>query len=514
MSTQLRCACHVNAPRISSKHLVLACALALSGCLADDTILAPGITPLVSPVEVQFDGRVITPNDFAALPDGSLLVEGTDPGEAGMPTRILLLVHNDGRASEVIGDGGEIGRLRSVSTSGNISLVLGESGVFAIQDGTLFQVPLESMLDVTEIRAVTAVARRDSPGLFDWLVATNTGLSLVAGDTVRPLLANGVPLSVDHLAARGPGAAWASDSEGLLRITLPRSSAMGPTMERLARTGDVQALASDGDGAPWWVEDGQLFSMTRDGRVIARALPAPSGSLMQGISALPAANELWVHVGMPMETTTSALFHFDGSVFRPIDGSFTNRTLRCASASECVSLDSTSGRIERWRIRHDAQLEGLTANASLHDRTEIRITPEAPTLVASIEARVGEMILPVTSGGISLTPSDIGFGARTLVVTITWTDGTLPLVLRRAFVSQAAATWVEDVEPIYQAQCGDCHGAAGPSPRRLDTREDWMREYPRVRPAIEGGAMPLGRPALSPEAVALVQAWADAGFPE
>ncbi len=513
MTTHLRCSSQVNAPRTSSKPLVLACALALSGCLADDTVIAPGITPLVSPIEITFDGRVIAPLDVAALPDGSLLVEGTDPGE-GMPTRVLLLVHNDGRAPELIGDGGEIGRLRSVSTSGDISLVLGESGVFAIQDGTLFQVPIESMLDVTEIRAMTAVERLATPGVFDWLVATDAGLSLVAGDTVRPLLAGGAALEVEHLAPRGPGAAWASDDEGLLRITLPRTSAMNPTMERLVRTGDVQALASDGDGSPWWVEDGQLFSMTRDGRVIARALPTPSGALMQGLSAMPEDNELWVHAGMPMETTASALFHFDGSVFRPIEGSFTGRVLRCASASECISFESASGRIERWRIRHTAQLEGLTDNASLHDRTEIRITPEAPTLVQSIEARVGETTIPVTSGALSLTPGDVGFGARTLTVTVTWSDGTLPLVLRRAFVSEAAATWVEDVEPIYQTQCADCHGAAGPSPRRLDTREDWMREYGRVRTAIEGGAMPLGRPALSREAVALIQAWADAGFPE
>ncbi len=513
MAVQLRCSSPVKTHRISP-WLLLASALVMPGCLADDTVLAPAITPLVSPVEVVLDGRTITPVDVVPLPDGSLLVEGNDPGTGGMPTRVLLLVPTGDRTPEVIGAGGEIGAVRSIRTSGNLTLILGELGVFAIRDGSLFRVPIETMLDVTEIRAMAAIEERGNTGLFDWLVATDAGLTLIEGSAARPLLSAGAPLAVDHLTARGPGAAWAADGEGLLRITLPTSRTASPTMERLARTGDIEALAADQHGNPWWVEEGQLFSITRDGRVIARPLPVPAGAVVQDITAMPAEGEIWLHAGMPMATTSSALFHFDGSRFRPVESTFTGRTLRCASGSECVAFESASGQIARWRVRHTAQVEGLNEGAALHDRTELRITPEAATLVQSIEARVGELNVPVTAGALTLSPADVGFGARTLTITITWSDGTLPLVLRRSFDSEAAATWASNIEPIYRAQCGDCHGAAGPSPRRLDTRADWMREWDRVRPAIQGGAMPLGRPALPRETLTLIQTWADAGFPE
>lgn len=511
MPAQVRCSSKVNAKRLPP-HLLLASSLVMTGCLAGETVLAPGITPLVSPVDVMLDGRAITPLDVVPLADGSLLVEGNDPGTGGMASRVLLLVPTGDRTPEVIGAGGEIGSVRDVITNGDLTIVLGELGVFAIRHGALFRVPIESMLDVASIRAIAAIDAPGNTGLTEWLVSTDAGLTLIEGSSARPLLSGGAALHVDHLAARGPGAAWAADASGLLRITWT-STEHNPTTARIARTGSIEALASDSDGFPWWVEGGQLFSMTRDGRVIPRALPTPAGTVVQDITALPQAGEIWLQARAPMETTTRALFHFDGSVFRPIEGTFTSRTLRCASASECVALDG-SGHIERWRIRHAAELEGLTEGASLHERTEVRIAPEASALVQSVEARVGEQVLTVTANALSLDPTALGIGPRTLTVTVRWSDGTLPLVLRRSFLSEAAATWVDDIEPVYRAQCADCHGAAGPSARRLDTRADWMREWDRVRPAIQGGAMPLGRPALPRETVALIQTWAEAGFPE
>lgn len=477
-------------------------------------MVAAAITPVVDDLEVTLDGAPVTPDDVVPLPDGSLLVDGSVRDAMGASSAVLVLVPGDGRSPQAIGEGGEVGENRSVTSTGDVTLVVGEAGVLAIQGTTLFRVPVEAMLDVTEIGAIAALERASAPGLLDWLVATDGGLFVVSDDVVRPLRAGGEPLSVTHLVPRAPGSAWAADAEGLVRITLPEETEGAPQLERLARTGEIEALAADDEGRPWWVEDGVLFSLTRDLRVIARALPTAGGSPVGGITSLPREGELWIHTGDPWEAGADGLFHFDGHVFRPIDHPLDGRVVRCARGSECVVLEPSSHVLERLRVRHTAVLEGLAEGASLHDRTELRIVPEAADRIAEISATIDGAPVTVTDGAITLVPAEVGFGPRALVVTLTWTDGTLPLVLRRSFTSEAPATWTEDVQPVYARYCSDCHGAAGPSARRLDAREGWMNEYERLLPAITSGAMPLGRPRLPDETIALIETWADAGFPE
>jgi hypothetical protein len=168
----------------------------------------------------------------------------------------------------------------------------------------------------------------------------------------------------------------------------------------------------------------------------------------------------------------------------------------------------------RIAVRHDATIEGVLEGATLHESATVRVVAEASEDVTEIRAEVGGTTVTLDGDAITLDPVVIGFGARTLTTTITWSDGTLPRTVRRSFVMEAPATWVDDIEPLYRAHCADCHGAAGPSARRLDAREGWVREIDRIVPAIEGGAMPLGRPRLSEASVALVRTWATAGFPE
>jgi hypothetical protein len=485
-----------------------------AGCLPAETVIAPAITPIVHPLEVILDGAPVAPDDVVPLPDGSLLVDGSVRDAMGVEAPVLVLVPGDGRSPQAIGEGGEVGAIRSVTTTGDVTLVVGEGGVLAIQGSTLFRVPVEAMLEVTEIGAIAALERPAEPGLLDWLVATDGGLFVVSDDVVRPLRAGGEPLAVTHLAPRGPGSAWAADAEGLVRITLSGGTEGAPQLERLARAGEIEALAADDEGRPWWVEDGVLFSLTRDLRVIARALPTAGGSPVGGITSLPRDGELWIHTGDPWEAGSDGLFHFDGVVFRPIDHPLDGRVVRCASGSECLVLEPASHALERLRVRHGAVLEGLAEGASLHDRTELRIVAEAADRVASMQASIDGAPVTVTDGAITLVPADVGFGPRTLVVTLTWADGTLPVVLRRSFTSEAPATWADDVQPVYATYCADCHGAAGPSARRLDSREGWMTEYDRLLPAITSGAMPLGRPRLPAETIALIETWAGAGFPE
>ncbi|MFO0708203.1 MAG: cytochrome c [Sandaracinus sp.] len=482
-------------------------ATVIAGCLPEETLIGAPVTASIRTATIELDGVSVSANDVVPLPDGSLLVDGTAADRA-----VLVLAPADGRSPEILGEGGEIGAVRSIASAGSTTLVVGENGVVAVQAGALFRVPLEPMLGAMEVRSIAALPRVEAPSALDYLVATDAGLFLVRDEVASPVEVDGAGLDVSLVAMRGPGSAWAVDDEGLVRITLGATLDDAPTLSRLARLGAITALASDGEGRPWWIEDHTLFSMTRDQRVIARALPLGAGLAPSGVTAIPSDGELWVHASTT-DATRTGLFHFDGHEFRAVEGEIDAMTLRCASGSACIGFDGT-GEMAWITVRHGASLEGLTDGEAVHDPITVTIAADDASHVASMSATVDATTLPITGSSITLDPATIGVGPRTLVVTITWDDGTLPRVVRRSFTVEPPATWTNDIEPLYRAQCADCHGPAGPSARRLDSREGWMREIDRILPSITSGAMPLGRPRLPDTTVALVRTWSMAGFPD
>ncbi len=504
------------APRDAARRMAvatsaLACAGLAAGCLPEETVIAAPIDAIVTSQLVMLDGVAVSARDAVPLPDGSLLIDGT----AG-DREVLVLAPGDGRSPVAIGDGGEVGAVRSVATTGAVTLVVGESGVLAIENGALFRVPIEPMLEAMEVRSLAPLPRADAPGELDFLIATDTGLFVVEDEAATPVLSSGEPLVVTHLAARPSvndvSSAWAADDEGLVRITLAEDAGDPPTLSRLARLGEIEALASDDEGRPWWVEDGALYSLTRDQRVILRVLPMAAGLTPSGITSITTEGELWIHAS-DESGDRGALFHFDGHAFRAVSGAIDGMTIRCATGSECLGFDGT-GEMARIAVRHDASIEGVLEGATLHEAASVSVVTDASERVSEVRADVSGTNVSIDGDTITIDPVAIGFGPRTLSVTIAWSDGTLPRTVRRSFVMEAPATWVDDIQPLYQAQCSDCHGAAGPSARRLDAREGWMREIDRILPAIQGGAMPLGRPRLPEASVALVRTWAAAGFPE
>lgn len=75
-------------------------------------------------------------------------------------------------------------------------------------------------------------------------------------------------------------------------------------------------------------------------------------------------------------------------------------------------------------------------------------------------------------------------------------------------------TWTADVQPLAAESCFLCHGP-GASARDLSTLESWSSQWTDIEENVRLARMPL--PPLSPlgpEQLQLLQAWADAGFPE
>lgn len=485
----------------------------VAGCLPEETVIGAAVPALVSSEIVLIEGAQLSARDAVPLVDGSLVVNGTVPD--GTTTRsVLVLARPDGRAAEVLGDGDEVGVVRAVVVAGAVTIVVGEAGVVGVENGALFRVPIAPMLAAMDVRTLAPLPAVGATGDIDFLIATDAGLYVVVGDQASAIRLDGAPLIATHLATRpGTRSAWAADDEGLLRITLADRMGDAPTLSRLARGGEITALASDAEGRPWWVEDGTLYSMTRDLRVIARVLPMEAGVAPTDVTSIADDGELWVH-GSDTTGARGALFHYDGHEFRAVQGAIGAMTIRCATGSECVGFDGT-GELARIAIRHAVSVDGLVEGMRVHEPITLTITAEAPTRVTSIRATIGSVELPVAEGGrLQLDPAAVGYGPRMLSITVAYSDGTLPRTVRRTFISQAPATWSEDIEPLYRAECVYCHAPGAGSSRTLDTRESWMREIDRILPAIDSGAMPLERSRLPATTVALVRAWAEAGFAE
>jgi hypothetical protein len=145
---------------------------------------------------------------------------------------------------------------------------------------------------------------------------------------------------------------------------------------------------------------------------------------------------------------------------------------------------------------------------------DLQVTIGGDTEGGAFGAWIDERELTMNGTGVALDVTQLGQGPHVLRIRGEYMDGTLPVTRSISFVVAADVTWSRDIVPIYDTQCGACHGAAGPSPTRLDAASDWRTIWPRILDNVRTGRMPLGRPALAPRELALLEAWANSGFPE
>jgi hypothetical protein len=73
-----------------------------------------------------------------------------------------------------------------------------------------------------------------------------------------------------------------------------------------------------------------------------------------------------------------------------------------------------------------------------------------------------------------------------------------------------AATWEDDVAPIYEAKCAMCHGPNSVA-NDLSTMEDWIDNIANILIRVKTD-MPANDPPLEPNLTALIEAWSDGGF--
>lgn len=365
------------------------------------------------------------------------------------------------------------------------TLVVAAGGEVYVQvDAALLASPLGDHLPpVVDVAAV---------GDALWL-ATTDGLFLWQAGDLRPVRPAGLPAGDATLAVDGDGL-WVGAGDATYRLA-------GDPLVALT-TGGLPAgagVAVDGAGDAWAVVDETLWWLGDDLWWTPVALPfAPVDA-----AAGPATPGVWLR-------TPDQLWHLrDHRLRRYLD----------APTGDALAVDADGGALVAgpgglWRVPLGRLVSVDAPTAPLLRDGEAVVRPSLPERVTAVAVTVDDAPVEVTGAApwrVALSPFDLGRGAHTLAVVVTWDDGVQARAEAR-FQSQVT-TWAEDVHPIAVRQCGMCHGQ-GAAARPLYQSDQWRPLIDRILDAVRTGRMPLGRAPLTAAEVELLDAWRAADMPE
>ena len=423
------------------------------------------------------------------LPDGRVIFEAEDR---------LVLVDPDRPEQEpmVIGLASDVGEVHAAIPSLGATLVLASGGVFILRDATWVPSPL--VLD-GPVRDAVLLPSPTGRGTGDLWIATATSLYRVVDDRAERLALDEDLSSVELAIAQRPEgpSLWVRLEDRVLEVWRDRNGALRTAS--LVLEGELDAIGGDRSLTGWLVLDGSLHSIGADRRVIDH------GIAVARLLTSPLATEIWV-------------WSPDGAVWLHSDDRFYSVEGLDVSAGDTVALGAdgslfvAGATARRFSPRHRVTMGGPVDGSLLADAVDFPIEVQgAPTIEATLD---GEGIAVSDPPSLTIDPSTLTEGTHELVVRIVFDDGTLPTVTRRSFEVLTNATWSEDIGPLYQMYCSDCHGEAGPANTRLDGMSNWQTEIEKITDNVTEGRMPLGRPPLSQREVALIELWSRLGYPE
>lgn len=433
---------------------------------------------------------------LVSLPDGRLVVE--------MEERLLALEPGDPTSEPmVIGPATDVGEVHAAVPTAGAILVLASGGTFVLRGDAWVPTELASAFDGPILDAV----RLPTPtglGLGDLWVATATSLYRIVDGEAQTLeldedLSN-VQLAI---APRPEGPAlWVLLSDRVLEVWRDRSGVVRSArleLEGMPTAIGGSAASAEQDVTGWLVIDGQLFSIGRDRLLVDR------GFAVERLVTSPLADEVWAFgpEGTRLYADGAALAV--GGVDVASDATMTIATDGSLFVSEAT--------VRQLSPRRQVSIGGAPDGSLLVRPQVFPITAEGePVIVARVD---GNEVEPLADPlRVELDPTALGEGSHTLEIDVTYDDGTLPVLERRNFEVVTNATWSEDVAPLYESYCSQCHGEDGPAVTRLDTQQNWQAIFEVVLANIEDGRMPLNNDPLTQREIAIVQAWEVGGFAE
>ncbi len=429
---------------------------------------------------------------LVSLPDGAIIVEAEG--------RLLSFDPRDmEREPSVVGPATEIGEVHAAVPLDGAVLVLAAGGSFILRDGSWVPSPLAEALDgpILDAELLPSPTGRGDGDL--WIATASSLYRVRDGEAQRFELSDDLSSVQLAVAQRPEGPAlWVLLPDRVLEVWRDRSGAVRSAS--LVLDSAPTSIGGDATLTGWLEIDGRLHSIGADRRLVDHGVEV--GRLLT--SSL--SREAWM-----IDPAGGAWLFADDRLLRVRDVTF-DPTQTMAVASD-GSLYVSADTIARYAPRRDARVLGAPSGSLLVIPQVFLIESEG---APSIEARVDGASVEIASDPVrvELDPAALGEGTHELFVEIRYDDGTLPITDRRTFEVITDATWADDVEPLYEANCAFCHGPDGAAVTRLGTMEDWQMQIDIIVRNVEQGRMPLGRPPLAARDVALLQAWQVGGFRE
>ena len=174
--------------------------------------------------------------------------------------------------------------------------------------------------------------------------------------------------------------------------------------------------------------------------------------------------------------------------------------------------------LERVSPRRPLGYLGLQPGEQLGDITVLRVLPSLADRVVGMSATLdgAAVTFAEASWDLLLDPLALDDGAHSIAFTIAYDDVPDPVSAELLFTvgEFVPPTWDGDIEPLFAAECAECHTDQGVS-RPLDTPGAWAADIDLILYNLQEQRMPLPpRDPLGLSEIQLVRAWAAGGFPE
>ena len=423
-----------------------------------------------------------------------------------------VLYRNDGELWEFVAgailpvavpEGLELQDLDSAfSLEDGTGLVLGSTGLYVLQDGSLVESPLNDALAGANIDQILKMRPHDREVLW---IATDGGIWRWSEGALNQLQLGDLPSISPRFTYTGEETGndflWVAAGQRVYAIETTDSGFQAwPELEEV----EPDQLLGNSNGNLWMRTGNSLEMRDHEGFWVE----ADPGVQIDQIWSHPESPSLW------LMDDEGNLLRWSGDQLRKTKGAPETNHIS-ADSNDTLIMAGPTGlfRVHPGRV---TAFSGISEGAVLTESTEILFEPAFPELISELSVLLNGENTAYAEDPYGLT-IDLGLlvdGAYVLTVVVVYSDGFPSSENSISFsIEHPVSSWSEDVQPINQEYCAQCHGSTGYVEVKLFTKDQWIANIDLVLEYLKTQVMPPGPP-LAPDLIELIELWRDLDFPD